>query len=318
MQGGRGLGAAQAVNEPPMTHPVAPGAAPRTGTAILLFSLGIFFFAVNDALGKWLVSDYPVGEIMLIRSMGVVLFLAPMMATDPASRQIPVQLGLHALRILVMAGDTFAFYFATKSLPLADVMTFYLAAPLFVTGMAVLLLGERIGPWRVVALLLGFTGVVIALQPSTRSVAPGAAVALGGSLMFATAMIITRRLRQCHWVTLLAGQFVGAGAIGGVASSFDWVMPSPFDAGLMVLVGLVSMMCFVSINRALRLAQASVLAPFQYGSIVWAVLLGWFIWGDLPTPAMWTGIGCIVASGAIVWLRERRAGQQPTIEAQAV
>lgn len=304
--------------KPPMTSSLTSKAAPRTGTAMLLFSLGIFCFAVNDALGKWLVSDYPVGEIMLIRSVGVSLFLLPMMAADPDSRQVPAQLGLHGLRILVMAGDTFAFYYATRTLPLADVMTFYLAAPLFVTVMAVLLLGERIGPWRIAAVLLGFVGVVIALQPSGRALAPGAVVALGGSLMFASAMVITRRLRQSHWVTLLAGQFAGAGVIGGVASSFDWVRPSLFDAGLMLLVGLVSMMCFVSINRALRLAQASVLAPFQYGSIVWAVLLGWIIWGDLPTPAMWTGIACIVASGAIVWLRERRAGQQPAIEVQAV
>ena len=301
-----------------MTSPPTPQAGPRTGTAILLFSFGIFCFAVNDALGKWLVGDYPVGEIMLIRSVGVAFFLVPMMVADPGSRRVPAQLGLHGLRILVMAGDTFAFYFATRTLPLADVMTFYLAAPLFVTVMAVLLLGERIGPWRVGALLLGFMGVVIALQPSARSLAPGAVVALGGSLMFASAMVITRRLRQAHWVTLLAGQFAGAGLIGAVVSSFDWVMPSLVDAALMLLVGLVSMMCFVCVNRALRLAPASVLAPLQYGAIVWAVLLGWVVWGDLPTPAMWTGIACIVASGVIIWLRERRDGRQLAVEVQAV
>lgn len=293
-------------------------AAPRTGAAILLFSFGIFMFAVNDALGKWLVRDYPVGELMLIRTGGVALFLLPMLMRDPQSRRIPAQVGLHGLRILVMAGDTFCFYDATRSLPLADVMTFYLAAPLFVTVMAVFLLGERIGIWRIFAVLLGFAGVVVALQPSAQALAPGALVALLGSLMFASAMVITRRLRQAHWVTLLTGQFIGAGAIGAAISSVDWVVPTPTDALLMVLVGLVSMLCFVSVNRALRFAQASVLAPFQYTAIVWAVLLGWLVWGDMPTPAMWAGIGLIVASGGLVWLRERRAGQRAMIEAPAV
>jgi S-adenosylmethionine uptake transporter len=202
-------------------------------------------------------------------------------------------------------------------LPLADVMTFYLAAPLFVTILAVVFLGERIGPWRIAAVLLGFMGVVIALHPSGQALSTGAVVAVSGSLMFATAMIITRRLRQAHWVTLVAGQFFGAGVIGAVACSFDWVTPSLLDAVLMLLVGLVSMFCFLCINKALRLAQASILAPFHYTSIVWAVLLGWLVFGDLPTPAMWTGIGLIVASGAIVWMRERHAGQEPVVEAAA-
>lgn len=289
-------------------------AAPRTGTAIFLFSLGIFFFAVNDALGKWLVGSYPVGEILLVRTAGVALFVGPMLIRYPDSRRIPAQRGLHLLRIVVLACDTFAFYFATRSLPLADVMTFYLAAPLFVTVMAVVVLGERIGPWRIAAVLLGFLGVVIALRPSGAALAPGAVVALAGSFSFATSMIITRRLRHAHWLTLVAGQFVGAGLLGAAISSFDWVTPNPRDAALMVLVGIVSMCCFLSINQALRLAQASVLAPFHYTSIVWAILLGWLVWGDLPTPSMATGIVFIVASGGIVWLRERRAGQEPVLE----
>lgn len=292
-------------------------AAPRTGTAIFLFSLGIFFFAVNDALGKWLVGTYPVGEILLVRTGGAALFLLPMLLRHPDSRRIPAQRWLHLLRILVMAGDTFAFYYATRSLPLADVMTFYLASPLFITVLAVLLLHERIGIWRIGALLLGFAGVVIALRPSGSTLSAGAVVALAGSLSFASAMVITRRLRHAHWVTLVAGQFIGAGVIGAMISGFDWVVPSLRDTALMILVGLVSMLCFLSINQALRLAQASALAPFHYTSIVWAILLGWLIWGDLPTPAMWTGITLIVASGAIVLLRERRADKEPILEAPA-
>jgi S-adenosylmethionine uptake transporter len=281
----------------------------ETGVAVGLFSAGIFLFAVNDAIGKWLVTAYPVGQILLVRTLGAALFLVPLLVRYPASRKRPAQLGLHLLRILLMAGDTFAFYDASRSLPLADVMTFYLAAPLFVTALACLLLRERIGPWRTVAVLVGFCGVLVALHPSEAALSPAALVALAGSLMFASALVITRQLRQAHWVTLVALQFVGAGAIGILTSSAAWVAPGWLDLALMLLVGCISMFCFISINKALVLAQASLLAPFQYASIVWAILLGWLVWGDLPTPGMWAGIVLIVASGVMVWMRERIAAR---------
>ncbi|MDX7953076.1 DMT family transporter [Lichenihabitans sp. Uapishka_5] len=278
----------------------------RPGLAIALFSLGICLFAINDALGKWLVADYPVGQIMLIRTIGAGVFLLPMLVSRPESRRMPPRLGLHLLRVLVMAGDSFAFYAATQALPLADVMTFYLAAPLFITVLAVALLGERIGPWRIAALGLGFLGVLVALRPSGQVLSGHALIALGGSLMFAIAMVITRRLSRTDWLTLVAWQFVGAGLIGGAVSAFHWVTPSLRDAGLMLLVGLVSMTCFICVNKALSLAQASLLAPFHYTAIVWAVLLGWLIWGDLPSQAMWVGIALIVASGALILFRPQQ------------
>lgn len=295
-----------------MTNLPAPRS--ETSVAIGLFSAGIFLFALNDALGKWLVTGYPVGQILLLRTLGAALFLLPLLARYPASRARPAQLGLHILRILLMAGDTFSFYDATRSLPLADVMTFYLAAPLFVTALASVLLRERIGPWRATAVVIGFIGVLVALHPSGAALSPAALVALAGSLMFASALVITRQLRQTHWVTLIAWQFVGAGLIGAMTSSIAWVTPGWLDLALMLLVGCISMLCFISINKALTLAQASLLAPLQYVSIVWAVLLGWLIWGDLPTPGMWAGIVLIVASGTIVWLRERVAPRAPVLE----
>lgn len=296
-----------------------PSPAPRrdASVAIGLFSLGIFLFSVNDALGKWLVGTYPVGQILLVRTLGAACFLLPLMIRHPASRRSPEQLGLHILRIAVMAGDTFAFYYATRSLPLADVMTFYLAAPLFVTLLALVALRERVSPWRAGAVSLGFLGVLVALRPSAASLSPAALVALAGALMFAGSVVITRQLRQAHWVTLVTWQFLGAGLVGAATSSLTWVTPSPRDFVLMMVVGLLSMLCFLSINKALRLAQASLLAPFQYLSIVWAILFGWLIWGDLPTGPTWSGIALILASGAVVWVHEQRAGRAARVAAPA-
>lgn len=284
-----------------------------TGTAILLFCLGIFCFALNDAIGKWLVHGYPVGQVVLVRTAGAACFLVPMLYRHGNRMALSSQRALHALRVLVMATDSFSFYFATRSLPLADVMTFYLAAPLFITALSVIVLGERVGAARWIAVSVGFLGVIIALQPTGAAVSPAALVALAGSFMFASAIVITRKLRETHWLTLVAWQFLGAGLVGAVASSVAWVAPTPVDVLLMLLVGVISVLCFVCINGALRLAQASLLAPFHYTSIVWAVALGWVVWGDIPTTPMLLGIALIVASGLFVWHREN-AARRETLE----
>lgn len=287
---------------PPVSH--LPG--------ILLFLTGVFFFAINDALGKWLVADYSVSQLMLLRSTGAAVVLAVLIWRTRPSLRLRDQWGLHLLRILCMAGDTFAFYSATRDLPLADVMTFYMAAPLIITALSVPFLGERVGLHRWTAVLIGFCGVVLALRPSGAAFSAAALTALFGATMFALAITTTRKLRDTHWLTLVAWQFAGAGLIGAVGSPFGWVAPGALDVGLMFLVGIVAMACFVCITKAVAIAPASVLAPFQYTVIVWAAILGWLVWGDVPTLQIAIGNAIIVASGLYVLYRERVRGTPPT------
>ncbi len=282
-----------------MTNPVGAGA------GVGLFSLGIFMFALNDALGKWLVADYAVGQLLFLRTVGAVAVLGPLLWNSRADVRIRDQWSWHLLRILCMAADTFSFYFATKSLPLADVMTFYLAAPIIITALSVPLLKEKVGPFRWAAVLVGFGGVMIALKPTGAAFSSAALIALFGSTMFATAITVTRRLRDTHWLTLVTWQFVGAGILGGVASAFTWTEPGPLDLALMFLVGIISIICFICITKALSLAPASLLAPFQYASIIWAVVLGWLVFGDRPTPNIVLGGLVIISSGLAVFYRER-------------
>ncbi len=283
---------------------------PRTaaGTGIALYSLGILFFAVNDALGKWLVGTYGVGEILMLRSVGAGAVLLPLVWFRRPDIDLRGEWRLHALRVGCMAGDSFAFYFATRSLPLADVMCFYLTAPLIITALSAAVLGERVGSFRWGAVAAGFAGVVLALQPGAAALSPSALVALGGAGLFAGAVIITRRLRRTDWLSLTAIQFAGSGLVGTALAPFGWATPSALDAGLMALVGLVSMACFMCINRALSLAPASLLAPFQYASIAWAAALGFGLWGDVPSLAIALGSAVIVASGLAVLIRERMGG----------
>ncbi len=267
------------------------------GLGVGLYLAGVLMFALNDALGKWLVADYAVGQLLVLRLAGAALVLGPMVvALRPALiavSNIPLQL----LRVLCITGDTYSFYWATRSMPLADVMTFYMAAPLIVTALSVPLLGEKVERFRWMAVVIGFAGVVIALRPTPQLFSSASPVALFGATMFALGQTLTRKLRGAHWLQLTVWQFVGGGLVGATTVSAAWTSPSAFDFGLMALVGIVSMTCYIFITRALSLARAAVLAPLQYSAILWATLIGWLVWRDVPTLAIIVGNGVIVGGG---------------------
>lgn len=287
-------------------------------TGILFYSAGIFFFSVNDALGKWLVADYTVGQLMLLRTVGAMLILGPMIWREGFPLFDRRRLGLQILRIVAMAADTFAFYWATISLPLADVMTFYMAAPLVITVLSAVFLGEKVGVHRWTAVAVGFVGVVIALRPTEAAFSAAALIAFLGAVLYAFGVATTRKLREVHWLQLVVWQFGFAGLVGGAAAPAGWVTPGPFDLGLMFLVGITAMVCFILITKALRTTPASVLAPFQYTAIVWAALLGWAIWGDVPTVEIVVGNLVICLSGLYVFHRERVLAKANAVEVEPI
>jgi S-adenosylmethionine uptake transporter len=275
---------------------------------VVYYLIAIFFFALNDALGKWLVADYAVGQLLALRAVGAAFVLAPMawrLKIDLTDRR---QLGLQVARVLFMALDTFCFYYATRTMPLADVMTFYMAAPIIITALSAALLGEEVEPLRWGAIAIGFVGVVIALKPSVHILSTASPLALLGAIMYGLSQTITRALRGLHWLHLVVWQFGGAGLIGAATLPFAFalVWPGPFDLMLMFLLGIVAMICFVFMTKALALTPASVLAPFQYTAILWATMLGWLIWRDGLSPAVAVGNALIIASGLVVLSAERR------------
>ena len=273
------------------------------GLGVALYLAGVFMFALNDALGKWLVADYGVGQLMMLRSIGAGFVLGPLaLSLRPPLIGI-AQAPLHALRVACMAADTFSFYWATRSMPLADVMTFYMASPLIVTALSAPLLGEKVERFRWVAVAIGFVGVVIALKPSPQSFSWAALLALFGASMFALGQTLTRRLRGAHWLQLTLWQFAGGGLIGAAAVPFAWTTPGAFDLGLMALVGIVSMVSFILITRALALTRAAVLAPLQYSAILWAALMGFAVWRDAPGLPIIIGNAVIIGGGLyLLWM----------------
>lgn len=287
----------------------AAGSPARTGRSLAGIGLmlgGIFLFSVNDALGKWLVSTYSIGQLLLVRSFAALVVLAPVIWREGlgAFRFAP-RPGLQALRVAFATLEVACFYAAVAYLPLADVMTYYLAGPILVVGLSVLFLGERTERRRMAVVGIGFVGVLIALKPSGSTLTWPALIALAGTLFFALLMITTRQLRGTSGTVLVAAQTIGALMVGAVMAPFGWVAPSWLDLGLLALLGVVAMAANVCVNHSLRLAPASVVAPFQYTLIVWAVALGWLVFGDVPGAATLIGAAIIVGAGVLLLLQER-------------
>jgi drug/metabolite transporter (DMT)-like permease len=286
---------------------------PATGTArlgVLLMLLGMVMFSLNDVLGKWLVATYSVGQLMLIRSIAAMVVLAPFFWKVGWRRLVDVERPkLHLVRAALFAFEASAFYFAVAYMPLADAMTYWLAAPIYVAAMSPLLLGEKVGWRRWTAIIVGFIGVVIALEPSRETFALPALIALAGSLAFSFAMVLSRTLRTTPDTTLVFWQVAGAAIFAGVwciADPAGWAPVSSIDFGLLSLLGVVAMGAHMLVNRSLKLADAATVVPLQYSLLLWAVVFGWMFFGDAPRSAMLIGAGFIVASGLFIFFREQQ------------
>lgn len=288
------------------------------GNAILagisLMLIGILMFALNDAMGKWLVASFSVGQVLLMRSFGAFFVLGPMLARRPASSLFTVEKPvLQFARVVMATADTGLFYAAVIYLPLADVMTFYMAGPIYVAAISHFLLGERIGWRRWMAVAIGFIGVLVALRPSEAMLSWPSIFGLVGSLSFALSMVLGRVLRTTSDTTLVTWQTIGCLVTGAVLSIGSWNAFSVEQLLAMLLLGIVSCSAHLMITRSLKLAPASVLAPLQYTLLLWAIVFGWAFFGDFPDTQTLIGAAVIVLSGLFIFHRAKVKDQEPVV-----
>jgi len=277
---------------------------------ILFMLLGTALFTFNDALGKWMVASVAVGQLLFIRSATALVVLLP--AVHKAGwRKVFVlqQPGQHALRLAFIVAEVFCFYLAVRHLPLADVMAVYQATPLIVTILAIPLLGEAVGWRRGLAVGIGFIGVLLVLQPDGGVFTAPALIALGGSFTYALSMVATRKLRETNSLSLIVYHSIAVGGVGLLTLPWGWEPVDLPGIGYLALIGVVATAAHMCMNQSLKLAPAAVVVPFTYTSLLWAILLGWLFFADLPTPLMLLGAGIIVASGLFVLHRERQIKQ---------
>ena len=287
-----------------MVSEIVPRRAAMAGIALM--TAGIFLFSVNDAMGKWLMATYSVGQVLLIRSIAALAVLSPFIWRDVVTFATAPRWGLQAIRALLATVEVACFYWAVAYLPLADVMAYYLAGPIFVTAIAGTVLREPVGWRRWSAVIAGFVGVIVCLRPGVAALTFPALIALIGSFTFSLTMISTRFLRGTSGTVLVTTQTVAAMAFGVVAAPFAWVTPTTSDLMLLALLGMVAMVAHVCVNQSLVLAPASTVVPYQYTTILWALLFGYAVFGDVPDAYMLTGAAIIIGAGLFIFLRERR------------
>ncbi|MEZ5930410.1 MAG: DMT family transporter [Alphaproteobacteria bacterium] len=282
---------------------------------MLMMAAGVVAIPGIDAIAKHLSASLAPGQIAASRFLFQLLFLLPvvMLAGRPLlSRHV----GLNALRGTLIGGATLLFFWALHYLPLADSIAIFFVEPLILTLIAALFLREQVGWRRLSAIVAGFAGALLVIQPSFQNVGPPAFLPLGAALCFATYLALTRRVAVVEDVLtmqLWAGIFgllaLGAALIAGEAASvpvLDPSWPAADEWLLLAALGAIATSGHLLIVGAFRRASPSILAPFQYLEILGATLLGVLIFDDFPSVATWAGIVIIVASGLYVFHRERR------------
>lgn len=280
------------------------GRANLAGIATTL--LGVFVFSFSNALAKQMMQTYPVGETLFVRSLVALLLLAPFIhRADLRHLWRSRRWSIHAIRCGFSAIEVGCYYWAVTGMQLADTTTIYLAGPIYVTAMSAIFLREQVGWRRWSAVLLGFVGVLIAIHPAGESLGPHAVVALAGSLLYAASLVAVRRLRDIANPILVASQVAALNLVTLTTIPFGWTLPPPADAAGLILIGVISTLGYICVNRGLQLAPASVVAPFQYVSIVFATLLGFLIFAEIPPPSTFLGAAVICAAGLFIVLRER-------------
>jgi drug/metabolite transporter (DMT)-like permease len=296
---------------PPVSALPAAGA-PRAATlrAILLALLAFASFSTMDTFVKLLAERFPPVQIAcFVATAGL---LPPVLAAF--LRQDPGRLATHAPRlqllrgVLMLVGGVAAFV-GYSLLPLADAYAIAFTQPLIVTAMSMPLLGERVGPRRWAAVLVGFLGVLVVLRPGAGVLGLGALAAGINALGNGLALVLIRRAHATE--TAEAFAFWGNLVIAlGTAPAllWFWTMPAAADLGLFLLAGLCGGTSFLVLSQAFRLAHAAVIAPFQYSQMPYAILVGLLVFGDRPDPLTLLGAAIVIGSGLYILQREATGG----------
>lgn len=271
----------------------------------------MFLFSLMDAVAKELSQQLPPLQVVWARYVSqtviIVLICLPRIARVARTRHPGIQL----LRSLLLFGATSLFFTALKYLELAEAVAMIETAPLFITALAALVLGERVGQRRWTAVGIGLVGALILLRPGIGVFQPAALLALGAALFLASYQIATRFLGSADplWTTLL--YTTGAGAVlASIAMPFVWETPTSAQVLLMCLIGLPGFIGHMALVWGLSHAEASAVAPYNYTGLIWAMLIGLMVFGEVPDVLTLVGASVIAGAGLYVWHRERVLARQ--------
>ena len=276
----------------------------------ILYMVGAtIVFAASSAVSKWLVASYPVGEVLFTRTavalVTCALFIMPQTGLAVFRTQ---RLSHHVMRSVSQGCSQTFLLIAFSLMPLAGAIAINFSAPLFTALISALLLKETVGPARWLALLVGFCGVLIVTNPGMGTFQIGAPFALANAVLYGSVTAGVRGMTATESAeTLILYQLALLTALFALLLPLGWTSPTPADTAWIVFNGVSNAVGQYWWTRALHLAPASAVAPFNYLSLVWAIILGFAVWGDVPTVSLVIGSGVVVASGLFLLWRETNA-----------
>lgn len=304
----------------------------RPGAGIAFILCAMFCISINDMLIKFLSGDYPLHQMVFVRSAIGIVFSFFMLHYEGGVRTLNTPyLGWHLTRGLLIVVANMSFFAALATMPLGDVTAMFFVAPLFITLLSIPFLGEQVGPRRIAAVVCGLIGVIIMLRPGTGDFGGSAGLTVSllpvaAALCYAAMQILTRKLGahtraaamaiyvQFVFIVVSAGFWVVAGD-GRFADGLTnpsavfllraWVWPAAGDWWVFGVLGLMSALIGYTLAQAYRLAAAATIAPFEYAAMPFAIFWGWVMFDDFPDVWVFAGIALIAGSGIYVFYREQ-------------
>lgn len=271
----------------------------RTLLGIGYALIGFSIFSIQDATVKWLVATLPVWQVLFSRSILIVVLclflLGPTRAVELAKGSSRTQLLMRSSLILMA---WLAYFTASRSLHLAEMVTIYFSTPIFAVVMSIFFLKETVGLARWAATIIGFIGVVIAASPAGSSDIIPVLLVLFAALCWGATNILVRLIgRKEGSVSLMLASNAIVVIVCATTLPFVWITPTPFEFLLILLLGVVGASGQYFMFEGFRLAPASAVAPFEYITLIWAFGWGFLIWGDFPPMPVFIGAGLILSSG---------------------
>lgn len=295
---------------------LAPSQEANPLLGILLKVLATLAFTLMAVLGRSLAGEIPVGEMVFFRASFAFIPLIGWMLI----RRVPLHSlktrhpFLHARRAATGILAMFTYFSALMFLPVADLTAIGFASPLIVVVLAASLLGERVGVYRWSAVAVGFAGVLIMLLPHLSGEVQsgwGVVLALANAIFVAFTMILIRSMSHSEAPLTIAFFFqLTCAVISGLTLAFDWVTPTLEQFVVLAALGVLGGIGQLLMTTSYRHATASTLANFDYAAMIWAVLLGWIFFAEVPVAEVFIGAAVVIASGLFIVWRERQLGRQ--------
>ena len=278
-----------------------------------LMLLATLLFAVMDGIAKWLVTaDVSPIQVIAVRSWMITLFIPLLLFSRGELQQLATRQPLrHLARGMIGVLAPVSFFTALKTLPLADASVTFFSAAFILTAASAIFLKERVGIHRWSAVVVGFIGVVIAMDPTGGGDFSAYLLVLFAALIYSLIFIWGKKLSHADSViALVFSMNLGMGLVATPLLPWVWVPITLQLLGEFSLMAIFALAAHYIFAAAFVRAEISVLAPFEYTMLLWTVAIGYLVWGDIPTSSMWVGAALIIGAG--IYVAHRESLRRPT------